>query len=413
MIQVNLSRHLICECALLQYLIGSFSLTLLSIVVLLAQLDRRKRRPLSRLPPVSFIVPCYNAAETVARTIRSIHAIAGSVDPDIVVVDDKSTDNTLEVLRSLLRDVPFRLVENDANLGKSQTLNINVARARHGVIFFVDADVIANEDAFHDALARLQGPGVGAVSCPYEPDNQGFWPLMQHIEYNMQALIQGSYNVFSAMSLWGGFLAVRKDAFEDAGGFSPNAITEDMELAFKLIETGWRVEQSFVRIRTRVPNTAGSWSRQKLRWSAGAIQALFWHCNVWIRNPVHMLLMLSLVDMIALSLVSMAQNFKVWHNLFDYYSLVTQTVSLSAGLELTSLVYGAHVLDEGLWMLALTLFALPYVLPLVTGTNKLHLCLLVVPFSIVYFPLYSVVFISSVLLLVHKANRLRRGARVW
>lgn len=98
--------------------------------------------------------------------------------------------------------------------------------------------MIVNRQSLTDALARLQHPEMGAVSYPYRATNTGFIPLMQTIEYNMLTFVQGAYNVFSAIALWGGFIAVKREAFLDAGKFSVNAITEDMDLAFKLNQKG-------------------------------------------------------------------------------------------------------------------------------------------------------------------------------
>lgn len=396
----------------MQSLTGLLLLTLLAIVVAIARWDKRKRRLLERLPEVSFVVPCYNAAGTIGDTLESIFSVAGD-DADVIVIDDRSTDDSLEVLERLAREFPVRLVRNGVNLGKSVTLNRNFRRASHDIVFFVDADVIVNRFAFSDTLARLQDDRVGAVSCPYAPANKGFLPLMQHIEYNMLALVQGAYNILSAISLWGGFLVVKKQAFETAGGFSSDAITEDMDLAFKLIETGWRVEQSFVPVKTQVPDKIGTWFKQKLRWHAGGIQASLRHYRVWIRNPMHMLLMLSFSAVIGLSLASLVQDITVWQNVFSYFTFVSKTVSLLAGFKLTGLLYGARILVNGLWMLAFTLFALPYVLPLVSETNKFHLCLLVVPFSMLYFPLSAIVFLMAGVSLVYRVRRLRRGVRAW
>ncbi|MFZ0135284.1 MAG: glycosyltransferase family 2 protein, partial [Desulfobacterales bacterium] len=215
-------------------------------------LDRRKKRGLAAMPAATFLVPCYNDARHVGQTLASLYAVVGAA-ADVMVIDDCSTDDSRVVLRRLQRTYRFRLMRNAQNIGKAATLNAHARFARHAIVVFVDADVLLNWAALMDALARLQSDRVGAVSCPYAPQNKGLIPLMQHIEYNMLAFIQGAYNLFSAISLWGGFIVIRKKAFLAAGGFTLNAITEDMDLAFKLNQKGWKVEQSFCPVRTYVP----------------------------------------------------------------------------------------------------------------------------------------------------------------
>jgi cellulose synthase/poly-beta-1,6-N-acetylglucosamine synthase-like glycosyltransferase len=58
---------------------------------------------------------------------------------------------------------------------------------------------------------------------------------------------------------------VQKDAFEKAGKFSLQAITEDMDLAFKLNELGYKVQQSFYKVETVVPDTWKELYKQKMR----------------------------------------------------------------------------------------------------------------------------------------------------
>jgi len=68
---------------------------------------------------ITVLIPAYNAAEFIGRAISS--ALAQSPPPlEIVVVDDKSTDNTAEVVAAMAADEPrIRLVKLPANLGAS------------------------------------------------------------------------------------------------------------------------------------------------------------------------------------------------------------------------------------------------------------------------------------------------------
>ena len=78
---------------MLTYVPVSTFLLLLVIVAGLGIVDRRKDRRLLALPPLSFIVPCYNDADTVDQTVDSIFAVYGP-DADLIVIDDGSTDNS-------------------------------------------------------------------------------------------------------------------------------------------------------------------------------------------------------------------------------------------------------------------------------------------------------------------------------
>ena len=86
---------------------------------------------------------------------------------------------------------------------------------------------------------------------------------------------------------------VSKKAFEKAGKFSLQAITEDMDLAFKLNQMGYKVEQSFFKVETVVPQTRRELHKQKMRWNSGGAQCFIKYWKVWIKNPLHAIFVFS------------------------------------------------------------------------------------------------------------------------
>ncbi len=397
---------------LIQQTSGFLFLFILVFIQLFAYLDRRKKRRAIDYPATSFVVPCYNDGNSVAQTVSSIYQVVGPA-VDLIVINDCSTDNSRDVLVGLHAKFGFTLIDNPTNLGKSQSLNNAAALTRHDTIVFVDADVIVNQHALHDALIRLANETVGAVSCPYKPINSGFIVKMQHMEYNMLSLVQGAYNIFSAIALWGGFIVIKKKAFNDAGRFSVNAITEDMDLAFKLNETGWRVEQSFIPIRTHVPDTLKKWFKQKIRWSSGGFQCMIRHFRVWLRNPIHVFFIFSYVIFTLSALLTLGKKILLWSNMVEYFDFVNETLSLMASFRLTGILYGALIMKDILLMLAFAFFALPYVLPLISNLRQVYLVLLVLPFAIIYVPLFSQVSILGMLFFLFNYRRYSANRRAW
>lgn len=82
-------------------------------------------------------------------------------------------------------------------------------------------------------------------------------------------------------------MAVRTAACKQVGGYSIDAIVEDMDMAFKLNEHGWRVEQSHIGVRSHVPDTFMVWLKQKMRRNSGGFQCFAKHWKVWVKNPIH------------------------------------------------------------------------------------------------------------------------------
>lgn len=385
---------------------------LFGIVAGLVFFDKRKKRPFAGLPPLSFMVPCYNDLDSVGQTLNSIYDVCGS-DASIFVIDDCSTDGSREKLAVLKARYGFTLIFNSSNLGKSKTLNEHFHLTKNNIVVFVDADVIVNRQSLVDAISRLQSSDVGAVSCPYRSANSGLIPLMQTIEYNMLSFIQGAYNLFSAIALWGGFIVIKREAFLNVGGFTLNAITEDKDLAFKLNENGWRVEQSFYPIRTYVPDTFSKWFRQKIRWNSGGFQCLVRYYRVWLKNPLQILFVFSFSAFLILSTLNIGKNLLLWDETISYFVRLDQSESVWVSLQLTSTKFGVLILKDFIWRIFYTLFSLPFVLPLVSTVKRIYICFLIIPFSIFYVPLLSSISIIGAIYFLQKRRLLNKAIRAW
>ena len=88
------------------------------------------------MPTVSIIVPAFNAAKTIAETLKSTEAQEFQ-DFEVIVVDDGSTDATVEVVRREFSDV--RVIEQE-NAGPAAARNHGAAEARGEWLAFLDAD---------------------------------------------------------------------------------------------------------------------------------------------------------------------------------------------------------------------------------------------------------------------------------
>jgi biofilm PGA synthesis N-glycosyltransferase PgaC len=358
--------------------------TVISIIFIL--LDVKKKREIKAYPFISFMMPTHNDSEYIEESIKSIY---DSYNPDkfeIIVINDKSTDNTLKILAKLKNKYDFKLINNKVNKGKAISLNDSVKEAKGSIVLMLDSDTLLNKDALNDIVERFgSNPKVGGVSCSYKVRNRkGFLPRLQDVEYSMLSFIQASYNMFSAISLWGGCMAFRKKAFMDIGKLSKNFLTEDMDAALKLKEHGWKAEQSYYPVYTYVPTDLKTWYRQKLRWGAGAIQCLIKHYKIYLENP--------LVVLFLVSSALLAINFII-------------------GLSVD--VYTATLVQNFLSVLFYPLFALPYML--YDGENRKHPLRLLwaIPYSFLYYPVFVIICAIGGIKVVIRYKALERGERAW
>lgn len=103
------------------------------------------------MPKISVIVPCYNVAPYVGACLNSLLNQTMN-DIEIVCVDDKSTDNTLEILRRYAQENPqIKLIELPKNQGVSIARNTGLDAATGEYIGFVDPDDYVDLD-FYEKL---------------------------------------------------------------------------------------------------------------------------------------------------------------------------------------------------------------------------------------------------------------------
>jgi len=115
------------------------------------------------IPAVSVVLPTYNRGYCLRRAIDSVLAQTFT-DFELIVVDDGSTDDTREVMRSY-DDPRIVYVHNDANKGQPVRLNDGIRRARADLIAFQDSDDewMPTKLARQVEVMRSQPPEVGMV----------------------------------------------------------------------------------------------------------------------------------------------------------------------------------------------------------------------------------------------------------
>jgi glycosyltransferase involved in cell wall biosynthesis len=123
-------------------------------------------RPDAPTPPVSVVIPAYNRAATIGAAIDSVLRQTWG-DFELVVVDDGSTDGTLEAARRIA-DPRLRVIAAPRNLGAAGARNLGVAEARGTWIAFQDSDDEWLPEKLAKQMARLATPAEGGgdwVGC--------------------------------------------------------------------------------------------------------------------------------------------------------------------------------------------------------------------------------------------------------
>lgn len=112
---------------------------------------------------VSIIIPAYQATHTIGECLQSCQQQTRPAD-EIVVVDDGSTDGTLEMARRFhAGGARLTLVRLEINRGAAAARNIAIRRARGEFVVFVDADDLAPPDRVEVTMGLFCETGAGMI----------------------------------------------------------------------------------------------------------------------------------------------------------------------------------------------------------------------------------------------------------
>src|ERR1051326_6083414 len=115
--------------------------------------------PESPPPLLSVIVPCYNERATVAELLRRVKDVP--IEKEIIVVDDRSTDGSRDVVAALAQQWPeIRHILQPQNQGKGAALRRGIEAVRGEVVILQDADLAYHVEGREPRLADLRGPDL-------------------------------------------------------------------------------------------------------------------------------------------------------------------------------------------------------------------------------------------------------------
>ena len=120
-------------------------------------------------PLVSVIVPTYNGAKRIARTLQSIIE-QDYENLEIIVVDDVSTDNTVEVVQKVLEDSGrnFQLIKRSVNGHQSAARNTGFKASRGKYVIFFDHDDLAEKNFVSRLCREIEDRRVDFAFCGFK-----------------------------------------------------------------------------------------------------------------------------------------------------------------------------------------------------------------------------------------------------
>lgn len=281
-------------------------------------------------PPISVIVAACNEAPIIMTTVRSLLQI-DYPEYEIIIVNDGSTDGTLEVLREECALVPYagmlrtdlpsqpirgayrsqrypnlRVIDKD-NGGKASALNAGINAAQYPLFCSMDADSILQRDSL-ERVARpfLEDPHTiaagGSIRIANGCDVRGGFLRRVGLSRNLLALCQvveylrafmfgrmGWHSVNAVLIVSGAFGVFHRETVVAAGGYRTDTVGEDMELVVRLhrhmLAAGKPYRIAFVPdpiCWTEAPERLADLRRQRLRWQRGLADTLLLHWRLML-----------------------------------------------------------------------------------------------------------------------------------
>ncbi len=231
-------------------------------------------------PKVSIIVPCYNEEDHVREGI--VHLL-GMRYPnyEIIAVNDGSRDRTGVILDELARgNGKLRVIHHARNQGKAVGLNTAAYMARSEYMIGIDCDALLDHDVIPWFLKHFEAnPHIGAITGnPRIRTRSTLLGRLQVGEFSsLVGLIKRAQKIFyrQLFTASGVITAFRRSALQDVGYWSPNMLTEDMDITWKLQLRRWEVIfEPHALAWIRMPETLKGLWKQRLRWAMGGLQII-------------------------------------------------------------------------------------------------------------------------------------------
>lgn len=278
----------------LLFVLGT-NLSLLSILVLLrkgerqgADIDLVNAQPADDsngepVPTVTVQLPIYNELYVAERIIKAAAALEHPGHALEIQVLDDSDDETVAVVERAVAEVAatgvdIHHVRRDDRAGyKAGALREGMKTAKGEFIAIFDADFVPPPNFLVETLGHFDNPTIGFVQCRWGHINKDYsWMTrLQSLAIDGHFMVEQAarglrnywFNFNGTAGVW------RAATIEDAGGWTADTLTEDLDLSYRAHLAGWRGHyREDVEVPGELPAQMSSFRRQQHRWARGSFE---------------------------------------------------------------------------------------------------------------------------------------------
>jgi len=309
------------------FVVPYYAFYFFSIKILKEEISKTSERKTKKVGQdqvkVSVIMPAYNEEKGIERNLKkNIEALKKTVNYEIIVVNDGSTDKTEEVVKSVMGKYPtVKLINHPKNLGKYRALNSGIREAKGEIIVCSDSDsYLSGPDIYSVVTSILENPEIAGMVGVIEPTKPELSEAMglsektmsekikrffvktlircQSIEYAFACKIIREVQFFwtkTCTGIPGPFFAFRRDdpKIITYGKAFNDSIVEDFELATRINKKKATIFPSKeVVVYTDTPKSVQRLRKQRLRWGGGTLSEMLRY-RAWKINPFYTLSLFS------------------------------------------------------------------------------------------------------------------------
>lgn len=249
------------------------------------------------LPSVTVQIPIYNEMSVAKRVIDAIAAIDYPRDKLQLQIVDDSTDLTSDIIAERIdyyhqKNIPIEHVRRSNRDGfKAGALKESMENASGDFIAIFDADFLPDPNILKTTIHHFSDDNVGMLQCRWEHLNRKnsrlteLQSIMLDAHFGLEQQVRSFSNLFLNFNGTAGIW--RKSTIIDAGNWSADTLTEDLDLSYRAQLKGWKMRYlNDISCPAEVPSDMNAFKSQQHRWAKGGTEVMLKMLRTVWKSPV-------------------------------------------------------------------------------------------------------------------------------
>jgi len=194
---------------------------------------------------LAFVILAKNSGRTLGKCLEAVAKLKEEFEPEVVIVDGGSTDNTLNIVEKYREELNIKvLYDGGRGLGYARDIGWRASNAEY--IVMLDSDVIVNRGFLRKAIELLQqDEKLGAVSAKLKPISLDRGWLGRFQEKNLAIYLHHLDPAYpaEAVALHTACTVFRRKVLKEIGGFDAyfNLAKEDSDVSYRIRKAGYKL----------------------------------------------------------------------------------------------------------------------------------------------------------------------------